>query len=79
MFENKNAAGYLPSQFTDAYGRPVLTANGRAGMHGMEGVGSTTERALSTIASILFTDGPSLDAGQLDAIVRWVGMCRSGK
>jgi hypothetical protein len=73
---DKNAIGQLPIDFIDHNGRRVLTDFGRPGMDGRDGVGSTTESTLATIASILFNEGPRLDSQQFDVVERWIAMCR---
>jgi hypothetical protein len=74
---HNNAAGFAPTDFIDNNGRRVLTDYGRPGMDGQEGVGSTTQLALTSIASILFNDGPRLDKQQLEVIAGWVAMYQS--
>ena len=60
------------SAFFDRYGRRVLTDDGKPGMDGVEGLGSTTECMKSNVAAAIFANCSQLDNKQLDEIIEWV-------
>ena len=63
-------------QFVDRYGRRVLTDDGKPGMDGKEGVGSTTEAMRNKVAASIFANCKQLDDAQLDEIIGWVRQCQ---
>lgn len=50
----------------------VLTDDGQQGMHGEQGVGSTTERHQCHVAGAIYANCAQLDNRQLDEIIEWV-------
>jgi hypothetical protein len=64
----------LASAFVDRYNRRVLTDDGKPGMDGVEGVGSTTECMKNNVAAAIFANCSQLDNRQLDEIIAWVNL-----
>ena len=67
----------VASDFIDRYNRRVLTDDGRPGMDGKEGVGSTTECMKNNVAAAIYANCSLLDNKQLDEIISWVNLYRS--
>ena len=67
----------VASDFIDRYNRRVLTDDGKPGMDGIEGVGSTTEGMKANVAAAIYANCLQLDNQQLDEIVAWVNLYRS--
>ncbi|CAN7793016.1 hypothetical protein LJR034_009290 [Caballeronia sp. LjRoot34] len=65
------------SDFIDRYNRRVLTDDGKPGMDGTEGVGSTTECMKNNVAAAIYANCSQLDDKQLDEIISWVNLYRS--
>lgn len=66
-----------PEQFVTGRGRRVLTDNGKQGMGGESGVGSTTEKMQGRVAESIFANCPDLDNNQLDEIISWVRLYKA--
>lgn len=61
-----------PEDFKNHNGKRVLADNGKQGMRGDEGIGSTTERQQGNIAQAIYENCEDLDDSQLDDIIKWV-------
>ncbi|EPM7414057.1 hypothetical protein ACUGDQ_003938 [Klebsiella pneumoniae] len=64
-------------QFLTGSGRRVLTNEGRQGMGGVAGVGSSTEKMLGYVAEAVFENCGQLDNQQLDDIISWIQLYKS--
>ncbi|WP_148664568.1 hypothetical protein [Herbaspirillum robiniae] len=72
------AEDMAPASFVDRNGRGVLADSGAPGMKGEEGIGSSTEKTLGVLASMLAQNrARQLDSAQYDDLLRWVVMCRT--
>lgn len=60
------------AQFVTRSGRRVLADNGKQGMGGNAGVGSTTEKMQGRVAEAIFANCSDLDNAQLDEIINWI-------
>ena len=60
------------NQFVTSANERVLTDEGQQGMHGKQGVGSTTERHQGQVAAAIYANCAQLDNRQLDEIIEWV-------
>ena len=58
--------------FTDRFGRRVLTDGGQPGRDGNEGSGSTTEEMQGRVAAAIYANCERLDDAQLDEIIGWI-------
>ncbi len=67
----------VAADFIDRYNRRVLTDDGKPGMDGVEGVGSTTECRKNNVAAAIYANCGQLDNKQLDEIISWVNLYRS--
>lgn len=66
-----------PEDFKTRTGRRVLTDDGRPGMGGVEGVGSTTERKQAAVAAAIYANCGDLDDAQLLEVILWVTQFKS--
>lgn len=64
-------------QFLTGSGRRVLTNEGRQGMGGVAGVGSSTEKMQGYVAEAIFENCGQLDNQQLDDIISWIQLYKS--
>ena len=64
-------------QFLTGSGRGVLTDDGRQGMGGVAGVGSSTEKMVGYVAEAVFENCGQLDNQQLDDIISWIQLYKS--
>lgn len=60
------------NQFVTGSNERFLTDDGQQGMHGKQGIGSTTERHLGQLAAAIHANCAQLDNRQLDEIIEWV-------
>lgn len=58
--------------FVTGTGRRVLTDDGKQGMDGDLGFGSTTEKMQGEVAAAILANCSLLDNRQLDEIIEWV-------
>lgn len=63
--------------FITGSGKRVLTDNGRQGVGGAAGIGSTTEKQQGNVAEAIFSNCADLNNTQLDDIIRWVQLYKS--
>lgn len=63
-------------QFVSSTGRQVLTGNGKQGMGGVAGIGSTTEKCQGRVAEAIFANCTELDNDQLNEIIDWIRLCQ---
>ena len=66
-----------PEDFKTRTGRRVLTDDGRPGMGGVAGVGSTTERKQAALAAAIYENCDALDDAQLLEVISWVAMYKT--
>lgn len=66
-------------QFVTCHGRRVLTDDGLQGMDCKLGVGSTTEKKQGLVAAAIYANCAELDNKQLDEIIAWVHLYKSGQ
>lgn len=64
--------GITAKQFVTSANERVLTDDGEQGMHGKQGIGSTTERHQGQVAAAIYANCAQLDNLQLDEIIEWV-------
>nr|ARO45260.1 hypothetical protein [Pseudomonas syringae pv. actinidiae] len=64
--------GITAKQFVTRANERVLTDDGEQGMHGKQGIGSTTERHQGQVAAAIYANCAQLDKRQLDEIIEWV-------
>ncbi|MDU8389145.1 hypothetical protein [Pseudomonas syringae] len=64
--------GITAKQFVTRANERVLTDDGEQGMHGKQGIGSTTERHQGQVAAAIYANCAQLDKHQLDEIIEWV-------
>lgn len=69
--------GIKANRFLTGYGRRVLTDEGKQGMDGKAGVGSTTERQQGQVAEAIYANCRQLDNRQLDEIIEWISLYKS--
>lgn len=65
-------------EFVNSAGRRVLTDDGKPGMGGVLGVGSTTEKQQGQVAAAIYENCADLDNRQLDEIIEWVRLYKMG-
>ncbi|HHD7473763.1 TPA: hypothetical protein ACOVJJ_005468 [Klebsiella oxytoca] len=58
-------------------GRRVLTDNGKQGMGGVAGVGSSFEKKQGYVAAAIYENCSGLDNRQLDEIIGWLSLYKS--
>ncbi|MGN9498482.1 hypothetical protein ACTMQ1_26515 [Pseudomonas syringae pv. aptata] len=60
------------NQFLTSADERVLTDDGKPGMRGKAGIGSTTEGHQGQVASAIYANCAQLNNRQLDEIIEWV-------
>lgn len=63
--------------FLTEQGRRVLTDEGKQGMGGKTGIGSTTEKHQGRVAEAILANCGELDNRQLNEIIEWVRLYKS--
>ena len=64
-------------QFVTKDGHRVLTDDGRQGVDGKLGIGSTTETSQGHVAAAIFANCSELDNRQLDEIIEWIRLYKN--